>query len=133
MNTPDHSPLSALRHMPTAALVAEWTQTFGGPPALTTCREFLLVHARVAPASGAGWGLEPRRAASAEGHQDRPSRRPCGTTKIRCSTSLTPGTVLLKTWQGQRYTVTVVAEGYQFQGQRYASLSEIARRITGTR
>ena len=61
--------------------------------------------------------------------------RPAGLAgpKKSAAPRLTPGTVLLKTWQGQRYTVTVAAEGYEFQGQTYASLSEIARRITGTR
>jgi hypothetical protein len=41
--------------------------------------------------------------------------------------------VLLKTYQGIQYTVTVGEQGFVFEGTVYASLSEIARRITGTR
>lgn len=46
---------------------------------------------------------------------------------------LNPGTRLLREWRGHTYIVLVVEEGYQFQDARYGSLSEIARRITGSR
>jgi len=45
---------------------------------------------------------------------------------------LKPGTVLVREYQGERHTVTVVAGGYLWRGARYASLSTIARAITGT-
>ena len=45
---------------------------------------------------------------------------------------LKPGTVLLRDYQGQRHTVTVAPEGFDWQGTRYPSLSAIARAITGT-
>ena len=45
---------------------------------------------------------------------------------------LKPGTVLLREYQGERYTVTVVANGYVWHEATYASLSTIARAITGT-
>ena len=43
------------------------------------------------------------------------------------------GTRLLREWQGVEHTVTVLAEGYEWQGRPYRSLSAIARAITGTR
>ena len=43
-----------------------------------------------------------------------------------------PGTVLLREYQGERHTVTVVAKGYVWREATYASLSIIARAITGT-
>lgn len=46
---------------------------------------------------------------------------------------LNPGTRLLREWRGDTYTVLVVENGYQFQDSHYRSLSEIARRITGSR
>jgi hypothetical protein len=46
--------------------------------------------------------------------------------------SLKPGTVLLREYQGERHTVTVVAKGYVWREVTYASLSIIARAITGT-
>jgi Protein of unknown function (DUF2924) len=44
-----------------------------------------------------------------------------------------PGSELVRTWKGQTHRVTVMADGYTFNGQRYASLSEIATEITGTK
>jgi len=40
--------------------------------------------------------------------------------------------VLVRDYQGQRHTVTVAADGFNWQGTTYASLSAIARAITGT-
>jgi Protein of unknown function (DUF2924) len=45
---------------------------------------------------------------------------------------LKPGTVLVRDYQGQRHTVTVVPNGFDWQGTIYSSLSAIARAITGT-
>src|SRR5213083_2325884 len=45
---------------------------------------------------------------------------------------LKPGTVLLRDYHGQRHTVTVAPDGFDWQGTTYASLSAIARAITGT-
>jgi hypothetical protein len=45
---------------------------------------------------------------------------------------LKPGTVLVREHQGQRHTVTVAPDGFNWQGTTYASLSAIARAITGT-
>jgi hypothetical protein len=44
-----------------------------------------------------------------------------------------PGTRLIREWRGKTHTVSVAETGYEFQGSRYRSLSEIARLITGTR
>jgi hypothetical protein len=45
---------------------------------------------------------------------------------------LKPGTVLVREYQGERHTVTVVPDGYVWREATYASLSTIARAITGT-
>ena len=44
-----------------------------------------------------------------------------------------PGTRLVRQWRDQVHLVNVEANGYEYQGARYRSLSEIARLITGTR
>lgn len=44
-----------------------------------------------------------------------------------------PGTRLIREWQGKTHTVSVLETGFEFQGSRYRSLSEIARLITGAR
>jgi hypothetical protein len=45
---------------------------------------------------------------------------------------LKPGTVLVRDYHGQRHTVTVGRDGFDWQGTTYPSLSAIARAITGT-
>jgi hypothetical protein len=44
-----------------------------------------------------------------------------------------PGTRLMREWRGKSHVVTITEGGYDYQGCRFQSLSEIARQITGTR
>ena len=41
------------------------------------------------------------------------------------------GTRLVREWGGMTHTVIVVEDGFEYAGERCASLTEIARRITG--
>ena len=43
------------------------------------------------------------------------------------------GTKLIREWDGTAHTVTVLTEGFEWDGRRYKSLSAVARAITGTR
>ena len=45
---------------------------------------------------------------------------------------LVPGTRLIRQWRGQRHEVTVLKTAYAYRGERYASLSAIARLISGS-
>jgi hypothetical protein len=47
--------------------------------------------------------------------------------------SIRPGTRLVRQWGDQVHLVNVENNGYEYQGARYQSLSEIARLITGSR
>jgi hypothetical protein len=47
--------------------------------------------------------------------------------------TLRPGCSLIKEWRGVRHEVRVLEEGFSYAGERFGSLSEVARRITGTR
>jgi len=77
------------------------------------------------------WHIQQR----AFGGLDRDTRRfldslaRAGASRRR---QLKPGTVLVRDYQGQRHTVTVGREGFDWQGTSYSSLSAIARAITGT-
>ncbi len=44
---------------------------------------------------------------------------------------LRPGTQLMRSWGDKSWSVIVVEDGFLFEGERYASLSPIARMITG--
>ena len=47
--------------------------------------------------------------------------------------SITDGTKLVREFRGKRYSVTVIASGFEYNGRKYKSLSAIANEITGTR
>jgi hypothetical protein len=46
---------------------------------------------------------------------------------------LKPGTRLLREWGGKTHTVIVLEDGLEYGGERYPSLTQIARHITGAR
>ena len=51
----------------------------------------------------------------------------CAAPAIR----LKPGATLVREWHGRSHIVTVLEDGFEHQGQRFASLSRIAHHITG--
>ncbi|MFZ0603427.1 MAG: DUF2924 domain-containing protein, partial [Roseiarcus sp.] len=46
---------------------------------------------------------------------------------------LKPGALLIREWQGRLERVTVVNDGFAWNGATYASLSAVAFAITGTK
>ena len=54
-------------------------------------------------------------------------------TSKRLTTTLLPGTVLIREFDGKDYHVTVAMDGrFEFDGHKFRSLSAIAKQITGT-
>ncbi|MFN3619047.1 DUF2924 domain-containing protein [Sphingorhabdus sp.] len=45
--------------------------------------------------------------------------------------SLKPGTRLVRSWRGKMHQILVFDDGFEFDGRRYASLTQIASDITG--
>ncbi len=43
------------------------------------------------------------------------------------------GTRLVRKWKGKKYCVTAVKNGFDYDGETYSSLSQIANTITGSR
>ena len=103
-----------------------WRSTFRTPPPLPFTKDliarFLCWHVQE---QGLG-GLDHRTTRLLEGlaRGDKP-----GADRVR---RLKVGTVLVREYQGERHTVTVVRDGYAWRDVTYASLSTIARAITGT-
>ncbi len=52
---------------------------------------------------------------------------------LKLTSALAPGVRLVRDWGGQAHTVRVLETGFEYRGERYRSLTEIARRITGAR
>lgn len=44
-----------------------------------------------------------------------------------------PGTRLIREWQGQKHEVTVLANGFEYRGKPYRSLTAVAQEITRTK
>ena len=55
-----------------------------------------------------------------------------GQMPTRARPELSPGTHLVRQWQGRTYEVVALDQGFSWQGAHYRSLSALARKITGT-
>jgi hypothetical protein len=55
------------------------------------------------------------------------------TGRLELPRRIKPGSELVRTWKGRTHRVTVMADGYSCDGEKYTSLSEIASEITGTK
>jgi len=59
------------------------------------------------------------------------ANQPVSPPRIR-RRKLTPGTVLVREWDGQHHKVTVATDGFVWNGTTYPSLSKVAFAITAT-
>lgn len=53
--------------------------------------------------------------------------------RIELPRRIMPGAVLVRTWKDKSHRVTILDDGFSFEGKTYRSLSQIAREITGAR
>ncbi len=53
------------------------------------------------------------------------------TKPVAATTNLLPGTVLKREYKGQTIRATVLADGFEYEGERYKSLSAVAKAVTG--
>lgn len=117
-----------LKDLDRKGLAATWQQAFDRPipPKLYKNTVVMLLAYRLQELALSGLSPQTRRYLSAllpqtGGRSTAPPPR-----------RLKPGTRLQRSWQGRAYSVTVMDDGYEYLGKRYASLSVIARTITGT-
>lgn len=52
-------------------------------------------------------------------------------TNVRANTDLLPGTVVKREYKGQSIRVTALADGFEYCGERYTSLTAVAKAVTG--
>jgi len=115
--------IAHLRSLALDALRRHWRVIFGRIPAGDLSKDLLgrMIAHRIQERAYGGLDRESLRFLdSLARHGVAPRRR------------LKPGTVLVRDYQGQRHTATVVPNGFDWQGTTYPSLSAIARAITGT-
>ena len=121
------STLAALASFDRPTLASHWTQAFG-VPAPKSCQATLLRQALA-------WRAQMEVLIEAAGPQaaEQAQRSLRQAASASAAVSLTPGTRLLREWQGRTHHVTVVTGGFEYDGKVWRSLSAIARSITGTR
>jgi len=134
MTTHDPIParLAALKTTPTPDLKVQWRELFASEPPPFN-RQYLVTRLAYRIQELAYGGLKPETVRRLEKlGEDLDGGNPI---KRRIRTDLKPitGTRLLREWQGVEHVVTVTADGFEWQGRPYQSLSSIARAITGTR
>ena len=54
------------------------------------------------------------------------------TRQYRSQLNLRAGMIICRVWHRKRYDVTVMQDGYEWEGHIYPTLSAIAKEITGT-
>ena len=124
--------LAALRAMPIAQMKQQWRELYGKepPPFSRTYIQSRLAYRIQELAYG---GLKPETVARLEAIGEQVDGGNIVIRRIRHQDKPIAGTRLIREWHGIEHTVTVMAEGYEWQGRPYQSLSAVARAITGTR
>ena len=123
--------LAALKRMTVVELKAKWESLFG-TPAPNNSRSYLELRLsyRVQELTLGGLSRETRRTLDllADEIEGRVGRK----TIIADPRNPVVGTRLVREWDGVEHTVTVMKDGFDWQGRKFKSLSAVARAITGT-
>jgi hypothetical protein len=123
--------LAELPRLKPRKLRALWQDLFGGPAHPKIRRDLMIPILAYRLQERAYGGLKPsirkRLAKLATELVENPKAGLAQTPRIKT------GTKLIREWQAQHHEVIVLDGGFEYLGCRYDSLSEIARRITGTR
>jgi hypothetical protein len=122
--------LAELQGLDSPSLRARWTEAFGRPTPKHMSRDLLLRSLAYRVQEQVLGGLRPatRRRLARAADEIAAGRTPTATPR-----TIKPGTRLIREWQGVTHEVIVLETGVQYQGKTWASLSAVAREITGTR
>ena len=124
--------LAALERASTADLKQQWRELFGKePPAFS--RTYLQSRLAYRIQELAYGGLKPETVARLEALGEKLDGGNITLRRIRADDRPIAGTRLVREYQGVEHVVTVLADGFEYEGRPYRSLSAIARAITGTR
>lgn len=124
--------LGALENLSVEALRAEWRRLHQTPAPSCYSRDLLLrgISFRLQQAVLGGLPPAVQRLLSpspAPGGRATPARTRAAAPPVR----LKPGSTLVRAWHGETHSVLVLEDGFEHRGRRYASLSQIAREVTG--
>jgi hypothetical protein len=122
--------LTALAGLGLDGLRVEWRRLYRGTPPIRLSRDLLhrsIAHRLQEEALG---GLPPaaQRQLAAMARALTASGEP---TAAASAVRLKAGTTLVREWHARTHTVLVLEKGFEHEGKHYASLTPIARAITG--
>jgi hypothetical protein len=121
--------VAALPKTPTPELKRIWRQLYDRePPGFS--RNYLVSRLAYRVQELAYGGLKPATRAKLDALSE--GLDPKGARK-RVVNGPVVGTQLIREWRGIEQRVTVLADGFEWEGRRYKSLSAVARAISGTR
>jgi hypothetical protein len=121
-----------LKTATTLALKQQWRELFAAEPPPYN-RRFLESRLAYRIQELAYGGLKPETTQRLEALGEQLDGGNITVRRIRGDDKPLAGTRLVREYQGVEHSVTVLQDGYAYDGRPYASLSAIARAITGTR
>ena len=124
--------LAALKTMPTADLKQQWRDLFDSEPPMFN-RRYLESRLAYRIQELTYGGLKPETVRRLEALGEQLDGGNVITRRIRTDRKPMAGTRLIREYRGTEQVVTVLQDGFEWQGRPYQSLSAIARAITGTR
>ena len=123
--------LADMQRLSVNELKAKWEALFG-TPAPNNARAFLELRIgyRIQELTYGGLSRETRRVLDllADEVEGKISRK----SMVADPRNPVVGTRLVREWDGSEHTVTVLRDGYEWQGRKFRSLSAVAKAITGT-
>ena len=134
MTQPDPIParLAALKTTPTAELTQQWRDLFATEAPMFN-RRYLESRLAYRIQELTFGGLKPETVRRLEQLGEQLDGGNVVTRRIRTDRKPMAGTRLIRDYQGTEQVVTVLQDGFEWQGRPYQSLSSVARAITGTR
>ena len=121
--------IGSLESLPTHELKIAWRHLYRSEPARCMPRDLMIRALAYRMQQRADGGLSP--ATRRKLHSLVAEIEAKGTQVFDPGVVLEPGARLVREWAGQMHTVVVLDNGFDYDGERYPSLSKIAARITG--
>ena len=129
----EEADLEQVKHLSRGELRTRWAQELGAAPPTMFGRDILGLGLAYARQERLQVGLRGSLIRELDWLLDR-ALRDVSKLVPQASVALPrAGTILVSEWQGTTHHVTVVDDGFVWNGQTHASLSSIARAITGTK
>jgi hypothetical protein len=119
------SEIAHLNDLPRASLIECWVELHGSAPLKTMTKDLLV--------RGIAYGMQDQQIGGLTAAEKKELVALAQGRRNPNPGAPKTGTRFYRSWRGVTHEVLVVDQGYSRNGKTYASLSEVARAITGTR